>query len=513
MTALAAPQRRRTFASACTQLAAKWLLVVSALCTLGCGTSGGGGGGTLFQPDAGTRVLVCPTFCDDADFCTKDTCNMVTGQCVYTPIADCSADTSVASTDSQTAAPDAGEATIDTHSGDKDAGSETAAPPPKAGEIVITELHYNPSGNGAVKDSDGEWFEIYNAAAHSITLKGLSIKGPAPETDVFNIIHATVLQPGQYYVLGANSDKKRNGDVFVDVAYGPGIKLNDTGKDGLVIRLDETLIDQVIYDTNAGWPLLDGRSLNLSPDKLSATANDDPKSWCGGRTPMPSGDKGTPGAANSTCDYPDADNDGVADSEDNCKDVANPSQTDKNNNKIGDECEAPAPKLQPGDLLITELMPKSKAGGGDKGEWLEVHNTTAADIDLDGMSLQYKSTVHKIDNLGKPLLCNPGAYVVLGLSADKALNGTAPVDYAYKGIALSNTSGTLSILDGETAIDTLVYKSGKPFPTVTQGASFQLKKAGFTASGNDDGAAWCLSVNPFGTASLKGTPGAANDCN
>ena len=82
----------------------------------------------------------------------------------------------------------------------------------------------------------------------------------------------------------------------------------------------------------------------------------------------------------------------------------------------------------------------------------------------------------------------------------------------WSGIALSNTGGELTILAGTTVIDKVVYKSGKPFPKVTDGTSFQLKTASYSALANDDGKNWCLSTKAFGTAGFKGTPGVANDC-
>jgi len=672
-------------------------------------------------------------------------------------------------------------------------GGGTKPPAPKVGELVVSEIHYNPYGNNTAKDETAEWFELYNAAKHTLDLQGVTIRGPATDKDVFNVAGAVYVDPGAYVVFGVTKDKTNNGGIAVDVEYGNSIKFYNTGKDGVIVEHGGKVIDEVVYETKGGWPFLNSRSMNLSPDKLDATENDKAENWCGSATKMANGDHATPGAANSKCDYADDDNDGVPDGEDNCKGYANPSQYDGNKNGVGDDCEgkAPlcgngkidkgetcddfnkksgdgcsdtcqkeskiaegaiiisefhaipkaagnikgewielyntsnadvdvqglmihatiggsspfkvsvsstdplvmkpgtylvvaaykdpkvnggipnvaaqyvnnpkfelnitsskaaalelvsqgksvdkvawdpktwpikkgrttaldpaqlnakanddpkswchgmlpygegdlgspgaknhdcslitdpkkddtdsdgvpntldncpnksnqdqdnadgdklgdacdncpkvknddqadvdkdgigdacakaAPNVPPGALLITEIMAKSKSGGGDKGEWVELYNPSTVDIDLDGLTFRYKTTLKKIDTGGKPLVVKSKAYIVLGASANPADNGGATVSWVWKGIGLSNTGADLAIMAGTQIIDLVKYGKSKPWPTLTTGASIQLKTASYGALTNDAGANWCLSATEFGTAKLKGTPGKANDC-
>lgn len=476
-----------------------------------------GGGAAVTPPDSTGGGAQCIGFCDDSDPCTADKCDPATGQCANLPIADCTHD--AGGTD-----PDVGDGkdTADTlGTGVSDAGSPAAdaaspedtapavAVAPEEGDLVVTELHYNPRGDGKLSDTAGEWFEIYNPTEHAVALKGLTFKGP--DGDKFTATVDFEVASHKYYVLGATVDTTKNGGVAVDLAYGSAIKLANTGKDGVTIEFAGEEIDSVVYDTKNGWPLLDGVSLNLDGGVLSAHGNDGPKKWCGSQSKFANGDKATPGTANPKCDYTDADKDGVPDTTDNCKGVQNPDQADSDNNGKGDKCDVVVPSVAVGDLLITEMMVKSAAGSGDKGEWFEIHNTTAADIDLNGMTVAYKSVVKKIAEK-TPVLVKAGAYAVIGVSNDKSLNGGIAVAWKWSGFGLSNSSGLLSIKSGTIELDKVAYKSGKPFPNVTTGASHQLKTGALDATKNDDGANWCLSVNTWGSGTLKGTPGAKNDC-
>ncbi|HIA04535.1 MAG TPA: lamin tail domain-containing protein, partial [Myxococcales bacterium] len=47
------------------------------------------------------------------------------------------------------------------------------APPVKAGDLVITEVMFNPV---QVIDSKGEWIELYNTTNKSIDLRGLTLQ-------------------------------------------------------------------------------------------------------------------------------------------------------------------------------------------------------------------------------------------------------------------------------------------------------------------------------------------------
>ena len=398
----------------------------------GCGADGSAGGAGVTAAADAASASGCPAFCSDGDPCTTDTCDTTTKKCVFAPIPGCTADGGATDgTAADALATDAG-GTDAASNGDTLALADTAIPDTtpdttapitlNAGDIVVTEVHYNPFGGGKVSDADGEWFELLNTTGKELPLGGLKITGPAPDKDIYNIPAGTVIGPNAYMVFGRTKDTASNGGVAVDHVYGNSISLANSGKDGLIFELDGVLIEELIYDTKKGWPYLNARAMNLAPGKLDATANDDPKAWCGAQTAMTSGDKGTPGQPNTLCDYIDDDHDGVPDSADNCKNFPNPTQYDADKNGVGDDCEGPAPlcgngsidsgetcddfnkwsgdgcsdfcmlesQAPVGALVITEFMANPYVVSDDKGEWIEVFNTTAVNIDMQGMLLVSK---------------------------------------------------------------------------------------------------------------------------
>ena len=252
-------------------------------------------------------------------------------------------------------------------------------------------------------------------------------------------------------------------------------------------------------------------------------------------------------------DQLDSDLDTVGDACDNCPDVANTDQMDTNSNGIGDACDLPkgitdgiiyvncgngvvdagetcddgnktsgdgcsstcqtegaAGPIGVGALVITEIMPYSVAGSADNGEWLEVYNTTAANIDLVGVTLKYKTISVVIAAKGGTTVVPAGGYLVLGRSTDKTANGGAQVDYSYGiTIQMANTGGTLTLESGSTVIDTVVYGSGSGWPTLTKGIAIQLAAGKTDSVSNDTGSNWCNATAPYGTG-MAGTPDAAN---
>ena len=63
--------------------------------------------------------------------------------------------------------------------------------PPAAGELLISEIMYNPEG---VRDDLGEWVEIYNPQGDSLDLDGCTIGDRAFTSDIENV----VIPGGQY---------------------------------------------------------------------------------------------------------------------------------------------------------------------------------------------------------------------------------------------------------------------------------------------------------------------------
>ncbi len=168
---------------------------------------------------------------------------------------------------------------------------------PQPGDLVITEIMYNPS---AVADANGEWIEVYNATGAAIDLNGLEItdNDATPHTIAISVI----VPAGGYVVLGINADPGTNGGVSVDYQYS-AIQLSNSG-DEVVISCDGTVIDEVDYDFANGFPDISGASINLDESVLDAAGNDDGANWCASTGAFGDGDFGTPGAANESCASP-----------------------------------------------------------------------------------------------------------------------------------------------------------------------------------------------------------------
>jgi hypothetical protein len=156
-----------------------------------------------------------------------------------------------------------------------------------------------------------------------------------------------------------------------------------------------------------------------------------------------------------------------------------------------------------GQIIVSEFMAKSQSGS-DKGEWMEVHNTTDGPLDLGGCILRDAGTdSHEI--LG-PVVVATGGYAVLARSEDPADNHGLTPDYIYSGNSLKNTSDEIIVECGGEVIDELIYTS----VLVNQGVAAQLDPQFLTGVGNDDLANWCVAVDEYGTAGKLGTPGGAN---
>ena len=100
----------------------------------------------------------------------------------------------------------------------------------------------------------------------------------------------------------------------------------------------------------------------------------------------------------------------------------------------------------PAELEISEIMRNPAVVGDSVGEWIEIHNPTAADVDLDGWAIDDgASDLHTIRD---SLVVAAGGYVVIGRSTDTARNGGAAVDYSYRGsFVLGNGADSIALID------------------------------------------------------------------
>lgn len=173
--------------------------------------------------------------------------------------------------------------------GDGDLGTPGAAYAP-AGlpEIVVSEIMQNPS---AVDDSDGEYFEVYNAGTEAVDLAGWTISDNGG--DSHTITGPLVVQPGEYLVLARNGDMAANGGIAADYVYS-GIALANSEDEIVLTSAGGFEIDRVEYGSSA-WPLTAGASMELTDVALD---NNEAANWTTAVATYGDGDLGTPGAEN-----------------------------------------------------------------------------------------------------------------------------------------------------------------------------------------------------------------------
>ena len=143
------------------------------------------------------------------------------------------------------------------------------------GDLVISEILYNPSPPEGASD---EFFEVHNPTGNDIDMFGYTVTDNGGNN--FLITTSLIVPAGGYAVFGENADMATNGGVVTDYEY-PGFNSLANDDDEIIITCNTTVIDQVVYDTNNGWPDPGGGfSISLDPGSLDATLNDDPANWC-----------------------------------------------------------------------------------------------------------------------------------------------------------------------------------------------------------------------------------------
>ncbi len=166
---------------------------------------------------------------------------------------------------------------------------ELAEPQPEL--VCLNEINYNSSDDFNPED----WVEIHNAGLSAINISGWKFKDEEDD-HVFTFVDDTLLGPGEYLVLCADSDQFL--ECFPNVANLVGNMDFGLSGGGELLRLYDAggnLIDCVEYDDGGDWPSEpdgDGATLELiDPDYENSLA----ASWAASK------DHGSPGEQNS-CD-------------------------------------------------------------------------------------------------------------------------------------------------------------------------------------------------------------------
>ena len=167
--------------------------------------------------------------------------------------------------------------------------------------------------------------------------------------------------------------------------------------------------------------------------------------------------------------------------------------------------------IQPGDLVINEIMQNPRQVADAVGEWFEIYNATPDQVlDLAGLTIVDMGNDDFRIPSSPPRLLGPGEFFVLGRSADQGENGGVEVDYAFGGaMQLANGDDEIIIMDGSTVIEMVFWDGGPVFPD-PNGASMSLDPGATDTRSNDFGLYWCEAVSTYGDGD-QGTPGATND--
>jgi hypothetical protein len=165
-----------------------------------------------------------------------------------------------------------------------------------AGDLLISEIMYDPA---ALTDTEGEWFEVYNNTGHSVDLNNLVIK--KNDTESHTIKGPLILVAHGYCVL-ARTENAVSGSKYL---YNTSITLNNTGCLLAICNYgtngtDGSVICSVNYG-NDGFPKASGVTICLDPGKMTLASVVTGNSWCISRSTFSTGDLGTPGSVNDTC--------------------------------------------------------------------------------------------------------------------------------------------------------------------------------------------------------------------
>ncbi len=163
---------------------------------------------------------------------------------------------------------------------------------PVTGSIIITEIMSNPH---EVDDDEGEYFEVYNTTASAIDMEGWVISDAGLDS---HIIASSVVVPANgYAVFARNFDSGANGGFTANYEYSGFILTNAI--DEIILTSGVTEIDRVVYSDVLGYPLVAGKSMELSLESYNSADNLIALNWGEATTTYGSGGYGTPGTENN----------------------------------------------------------------------------------------------------------------------------------------------------------------------------------------------------------------------
>lgn len=194
---------------------------------------------------------------------------------------------------------DVGEASVTVHVGEGEPDPVEVVEDALPGDLVFSEMMINPE---VVDDELGEWVELYNTSGYAVDVSGYSFHDDDYDRYVLN--GPLIVQPGDYLVLCADLDLKRNGGVPCDGWFlrdyeGNGLALANRPDEVVLSRPDGVEIDWLHYTEE--W-IVPGVAIGVDPTQRTSGDNDRLDHWCWQTTVISSGgEPGTPGRDNDSC--------------------------------------------------------------------------------------------------------------------------------------------------------------------------------------------------------------------
>ena len=161
----------------------------------------------------------------------------------------------------------------------------------------------------------------------------------------------------------------------------------------------------------------------------------------------------------------------------------------------------------PGEIVITEIMRNSSLAAPDWGEWIEITNASANDLDLASCVVSNASGQAASLRRVVPSLLAPAYEAILHHTFDAAQNGglgqSPSAAFELGAVTIGDRDDVISLTCGGVLIDQVAY--GADWPG-TIGVAMQLSRTQTSATSNDSRSAWCAATAYYGALDDLGTP-------
>jgi hypothetical protein len=177
-------------------------------------------------------------------------------------------------------------------------------------------------------------------------------------------------------------------------------------------------------------------------------------------------------------------------------------------NTVDDDCDGLVDEdfITSGAIVVSEVMEHPLAASDSDGEWFELQNTTAYDIDVVGWSIT--SDDGDAITIDRSLLVPAHGVAVLGANDNTLLNGGVTLDYAYDRATMSlGSEDSLFLLLGTSTVFDIEWTAAWG---AAEGVSRSLDPDHAAVPDAREASNWCTSSTPLASGD-KGTPGSAND--